>query len=617
MKIIPFIIILFAASHSWASPDRPNILWLVADDMSPNLGTYDDPDARTPTLDQLAANGIRYERAFSVAGVCAPSRSSLITGMYASSLGAQHMRCAATLPANIRPLPALLREAGYYSTNNFKQDYNFQEPANTWDESSPKAHWRNRPAGKPFFSVFNFLAVHEQYLRKEPASMGEIGVEIGPTDRRDPATLTLPRWLPDTHAVRREWARYYENVAAMDRQIATLLRQLEEDGVAEDTIVVFFADHGAGFPRAKQFIYESGTRIPLIVYLPPRWQHLAGIAPGTSTRRLVSLFDLAPTVLGLASLPPPTTMQARAFLGPAAAEPRDYIHCIRDRMDERIDTNRTVRTERFRYHRNYRPDLPHFPGLAYMDLLHTSRELRYLAKHGQLDGGLARFMAGTKGLEELYDVEADPDEMHDLAADPSFRAELLKLREIHFAWVRETRDTGLIPEQMLRDFAASSSEYGYAQSERYHVERCIETARLMEERSVALPKLLRALADDYAPVRYWAAVGLGVLGTEAATAIPALRQALADGHAEVALAAAESLCRAGEPGPALPVITHWLEKGRPIEALTAGNVAGRIGEQARPIADVLRRVAISMPHGDLGLMRQWTVQHTLRTLGEN
>lgn len=595
--------------------DRPNILWLTAEDMSPNLGAYGDPDARSPTIDRLASGGIRYERAFAVAGVCAPSRSSLITGMYASSLGTQHMRSEVSLPVSgVRLLPALLREAGYYCTNNFKEDYNFTAPEEAWDDSSRTAHWRNRPKNRPFFSVFNFMATHEQFLRTGPSALARVGAQVAPAEQREPALLTLPGWLPDTPAVRREWARYHENITAMDRQVADILRQLEDDGLAEDTIVMFFSDHGAGFPRAKQFLYDSSTRVPLIIYCPPRWRHLLAAPPGSADDRLVSLVDLAPTVLNLAGVKPPPVMQGRVFLGTAAAAPREYTYGIRDRMDERYDMSRTVRDERFRYHRNYRPDLPHYPGLTYMDLLATAQEFRRLAAAGQLTGGLAHFMAPAQGIEELYDLHVDPDELHNLAADPAYVTNLQRLRAAHFAWMIETRDTGLIPEQMLQDLAVGSSAYEYARSGAYQLDRCLAIVRLMEEGNLALPALERALDDDYAPARYWAAVGLGVLGADAAPAVPALERALVDRHAEIALAAAAALCRAGRPEPALPVIAHWLEHGRPIEALVAGNTADRIGEQARPIADVLRRVASAKPKGDLGLMCQWVVLHALRAL---
>ncbi len=596
-----------------AAADRPNILWLVAEDMGPSLGAYGDPDAVTPALDRLAAEGVRFTRAFAVAGVCAPSRSSLITGMYASSIGTQHMRCAATLPAEVRPFPALLRAAGYYCSNNFKQDYNFPAPADTWDESSRTAHWRNRPPGRPFFSVFNFMTTHEQHLRSEPEAFARVTRRVPPEQRRDPAKVVLPGWLPDTPVVRQEWARYHEMVTAMDRQVADLLEQLEADGLADDTIVVFFSDHGPGLPRAKQFLTEAGTRVPLIVRCPPRWRHLLPAGPGDD--RLVSLFDLAPTTLTLAGVAVPATMEARSFLGGPDRPARATVHGIRDRMDERIDFTRTVRDGRFRYQRNYRPDLPPFPWLDYMDQLGTSREFRRLAREGALPAHLRPFLAGNKPMEELYDVAADPDETRDLSSDPAYAAELARLREAHVAWVRATRDTGFIPEQMLRDFAAGSSEHGYARSAAYRLEECLATARLVEQGGAAVPALVAALRSDYGPVRYWAAVGLGIVGTDDAAA-SALEPLLRDVHAEVALAAAESLIRLGRPEPALPVVARWLETGRDLEALAAANVADRAGQAARPIEAVLRRVAALKPHGDLALMRQWVLLHALRTLDE-
>lgn len=611
MNRLSGILLCSILAGALSAAERPNILWLTAEDMSPNLGAYGDPDAHTPTLDRLATTGVRYERCFAVAGVCAPSRSSLITGVYASSLGSQHMRCVATLPGEIELLPALLRRAGYYCTNNFKEDYNFVTPANAWDESSRKAHWRNRPTGKPFFSVFNFMVTHEQYLRASPDLFARVAGRMLPTDHRDPVQLSLPAWLPDTPAVRNEWARYHEMITAMDRQVASILKQLDEDGLAGNTIVMFFSDHGAGFPRAKQFLYDSSTRVPLILHCPPRWQHLLQVPAGAADQRMVSLVDLAPTVLTLAGVDPPAWMSGKSILGSLSGAVREFTYGIRDRMDERYDFSRTVRDDRFRYHRNYRPDLPHFPGLTYMDLLQTSQEFRRLAKSGDLPEGLAHFMAAHQGLEELYDIRSDPNELHDLASDPVYAKELDRLRAAHFAWARQTRDTGYIPEQMLRDFASGSSEYEYAHSDAYQLDRCIATTRLMEGGIKSLGALIHALSDDYPPVRYWAAVGLGVLGSPALPAAEALRRRLADPHAEVALAAAEALGQIGDYKSALPIIAKWLEQGRPLEALVAGNIADRMGEKARPIAEVLRRVAGSKPEGDLGLMRQWVVLHAL------
>ncbi len=600
--------------------DRPNILWLVAEDMSQNLGSYGDPDAVTPTLDRLAADGVRFTRVFSAAGVCAPSRSSLITGLFASSLGSQHMRSLATLPAAVRTLPQILREAGYYCSNNFKEDYNFESPSGMWNDSSRQAHWRNRAPGQPFFSVFNFMTTHESRLRFDEEAFAKLTASLTPDQRHDPAKVTLPTWLPDTPEVRREWARNHDLISAMDHQVNRLLAQLEADGLADDTIVMFYTDHGAGLPRAKQFNFEAGLQVPLIVHAPEKWRRLMAKESGRVDHQLVSLIDLMPSVLALLNLPIPEVVQGRDVLSARAGAPNEFIYSIRDRMDERIDMTRTVRGDRLKYIRNALPHVPHFPWLDYMDLLDTSKAFRRLAAAGELKPGLAFFMAPRKPLEELYDLSTDPDEMHNLAGAPAYAKALTRMRDAHFDWARRTLDTGFIPEQMLRDFAASSSEFDYARSGAYEIERCIATVRLLEQGATAGPALMAALADSYPPVRYWAATGLVTLGLEAN--VPglgaALRNALKDEYAEVSIAAAEALCNRGEPSAAMPVLVHWLHDDRAETRLAAANVVDRIDAQARPIIETLRQVAAEdygeSGYGSIFLMVQWVLTRAVQEL---
>ncbi|MCF3650593.1 sulfatase-like hydrolase/transferase [Synoicihabitans lomoniglobus] len=600
--------------------ERPNILWLVAEDMSSNLGSYGDPDANTPSLDQLATQGVRFTRAFSAAGVCAPSRSSLATGMFASSLGSQHMRGSATLSDQTPTLPQLLRDAGYYCTNNFKEDYNFPAPAGMWDESSRKAHWRNRAPGQPFFSIFNFMTTHESRLRFDDEAFAKLTAGLTPEQRHDPAKVTLPAWLPDTPEVRREWARNHDMITAMDGQVKTILAQLEADGLADDTVVMFYTDHGAGLPRAKQFNFEAGLQVPLIVCVPEKWRTRMAAEPGSVDSQLVSLIDLAPSILSFLKLPVPEMMQGRDVLSTTVPDPNDYIYSIRDRMDERIDMSRTVRSDRFKYHRNYHPDLPHFPWLDYMDLLQSSQAFRRLAVAGDLSPGLTYFMADHKALEELYDLRTDPDELHNVAHDPAYADTLARMRAEHFDWARRTVDTGFIPEQMLRDFAVGSSEFEYARSGAYDIDRCIAAVRLLEQGAAAGSVLMAALADSYPPVRYWAASGLAALGREVKTPGmgAALRKALQDEHAEVSIAAAEALCNRGEPSAALPFLTRWLEDERPLVQLAAANVMDRIDEQALPVRAAMQRVAALDPGpfsgANLFLMVQWVLQRALAEL---
>lgn len=601
--------------------DRPNVLWITFEDSSPTLGCYGDEYAHTPNIDRFARTSVRYTRAFAPTGVCATARSSLAMGMYASSVGTQHMRSVATLAESIRPFPYYLRQdAGYYTSNNAKEDYNFSRPEGVWDESSTTAHWRNRAAGQPFFSVFNFGITHESRIRMDEAILDGLPDAL----RHDPAQANLPPYLPDTPLTRKDWARVHDLITKFDAtDFAGMLQQLADDELAEDTIIFVFGDHGVGVPRAKQFIFDSGMQVPLLIHFPEKWKHLAPAADGAAIDRMVSFVDFGPSVLSLLGVPVPDFMQGVPFLGDQNGAAHDYIYGIRDRMDERVDMNRTVRGERFKYHRNYFPYLPHYPWLDYMDLLDTSKEFRRLSAAGALTGGQAYFMGDRKDIEELYDLKNDPYELNNIANDPRYAKQLKRLRDEHFAWVRRTRDTGLIPEQMLRDFAVGSSEYDFAQSDKFQLDRCIAAARLMEQGEEALPELIKALRDDYAPVRFWAAAGLANLGPGAKPAVTALKQALHDSSPEVALTAAEALCYAGQPDSALPVITRYLHAESQYVAIAAGNVADRIGEQARPIRAVMQEViktsaAKSADRGNLStryfLFVDWLLSHALREL---
>ena len=268
---------------------RPNILWISCEDSSPErLGCYGSPVARTPNLDRLASGGVRYDRAFSTSGVCAPTRSALITGMYATTLGSHHMRSTVRLPPHVKCFSEYLREAGYYCTNNIKTDYNFATPAAAWDEVSDTAHWRKRPARRPFFSVFNFTHPHEFQPRLAPKDYAARTQRLRTTDRQDPARQQIPPYYPDTPKVRAEWARTLELMTAADYEAGDLLEQLREDGLTENTIVFFWADHGNGLPRAKRWLYDSGCRVPMIVSIPAGLREPGQAAPGTVDKQLVA-----------------------------------------------------------------------------------------------------------------------------------------------------------------------------------------------------------------------------------------------------------------------------------------------------------------------------------------
>ena len=329
--------------------ERPNVLWITSEDNSPYLGCYGDPLVHTPNLDRLAAQGVRYRHAFANAPVCSSARSTLITGMYASSLGVHNHRSRVAIPAEFKLYPEHLRAAGYYCTNNSKTDYNVAHAGQPWDESSNRAHFKNRAPGQPFFAVFNFTTSHESQVAPKPGKT---------TFRVPPEKITLPPYHPDTPDIRRDWANYYDQLTLLDEQVGKLLAELENEGLADDTVVFYYSDHGGALPRGKRNLHDSGTRVPLIVRFPKKWSHLAPAEPGAWVDDLVSFVDLPVTVFSLCGVPIPGHYEGRPFLGEKKAPPREHVFLFRGRMDERYDTIRAVRDGRFRYVRNYSPHRP-------------------------------------------------------------------------------------------------------------------------------------------------------------------------------------------------------------------------------------------------------------------
>jgi uncharacterized sulfatase len=442
--ILAAALALIAPAVAVVAADRPNILWVSIEDTSPDLGCYGDKYAVTPNLDRLAGQGCRYTNCFTHAGVCAPSRSGLITGMYPTSMGTHFMRCKGVPPSYVKCFPEYLRAAGYYCTNDNKTDYNFDPPLTAWDESGRGAHWRNRPTKEtPFFAVINLTQTHESQVRLPEAQLEERRKTLAPHELHDPAKAPLPPYYPDTPRVRRDMANLYDNITFTDKLIGQILKDLEDDGLADNTIVFFWGDHGRGLPRHKRWIYDSGTHTPLIIRWPGKLQ------PGSVNDELVAFLDFAPTLLNLAGVEIPKHLQGRAFLGEKLTAPRQYVYACRDRMDEALDIIRGVRDKRYHYIRNYRPDLPYAQDIAYMNEMPTMQEWRRLAAAGELNGPQAIFFQPTKPVEELYDTQADPHEINNLANDPKHDEVLTRLRAAHEKWREDTGDLGLIPEAEL------------------------------------------------------------------------------------------------------------------------------------------------------------------------
>jgi uncharacterized sulfatase len=439
-------LILAVAALGFASrltaADRPNVIWIVAEDLSPNLGCYRDPDARTPHLDKLASQGARFTRAFTHAPVCAPSRSGLITGMYPTTLGSHHMRSKLTTPPKL--WTDELRKAGYFVAWPGKTDFNF-DPPNGWCDTT--ADWTKKPdvlpADKPFFAYINFTITHESQARPPLDQYKKNTARLTPDQFHDPATVTLPPYYPDTPTVRRNVAVYHDNVSAMDHLVGDVLKLIDARGWANNTVVFFFGDHGWGLPRGKRWPYDSGTRVPLLVRWPGQVQ------PGSVRDDLTCFLDLGPTVLSLAGVDKPARMQGRVMLGAKAEPAPAFVVSCRDRMDETYDRIRSVRGERFRYVRNFHPELPYFQWINYMDQMPILQEWRRLAFAGQLNDTQKMWFARTKPAEELYDTQADPHEVKNLAADPAHAATLAGLRAALDKWMTDTNDLGGVPEREL------------------------------------------------------------------------------------------------------------------------------------------------------------------------
>ena len=577
--------LILCVTVSTFAEDRPNILWLSAEDISPHLGCYGDLQAITPNLDQLAKEGTRYTHAFTTAGVCAPCRSGIITGMYQTTLGTHHMRCNAVLPKHIKPFTTYLRKAGYYCTNNSKKDYQFREPKDTWDESGGKAHWRKRKSGQPFFSVFNFTGCHESGISGE-AKYKSVTQNLKASQRQDASELKLPPYYPDTPIVREDWKRNYELITAMDAWAGDLIKQLKDDGLYENTIIIFWSDHGVGLPRAKRWLYDSGTRVPLIVRQP------AGEV-GVSDR-LVSSIDFGPTVLKLAGLDIPEHMQGRSFI---EGRPRKYVFGARDRMDERYDIIRSVRDKRYRYIRNYEPLKTYYQYMNTPEKGATMKEIRRTAKAGKLPPAAKLFMATSKPTEELYDLKNDPHEINNLVGNSKYTDKLVELRKAHSDWVKRTGDLGLLPEAEIeiREKAAGSRFDILRGKNKLNVQ--LGNAAAMASAGVyALPSMIQSMQHSDAAVRYWGATGVGNVGKTAVNARQPMIDALKDKSPSVRIAAARALAKLGDLESALPVLEMELQSEHQWGRLAAAIVLDEMGDQARPAIPALKKALVNQPN---------------------
>ncbi len=545
-RILPALLCVFllASAGSAVANDKkqnqPNIVWITCEDMGPHLGCYGDTYATSPNIDKLAKRSLRYLYCWSNAPVCAPARTAIISGVYPPSTGSQHMRSFTQLPPGMDMYPVLLRMAGYYCTNNVKEDYNLKKPQQLWHMSSRKAHWKHRREGQPFFAIFNFTVTHESRIRQRPKKVAH-----------DPAKAPLPAYHPDHPNVRRDWAQYYDNITTMDKMVGEVLKQIEDAGLAEDTIIFFYADHGSGMPRSKRFPYNSGLHVPLLVHVPDKYRDLApkDYAAGKTTDRLVSFVDLAPTVLSLAGVKPPTYYQGHAFMGKYEIEPQPYIYGFRGRMDERYDMVRSVRDKRYVYVRNYMPHRACGQHVDYMFKTATTSTWKKLFDEGKLNAAQSRFWM-PRASEELFDLKNDPDEVNNLATSEKHQEILNRMRKAQQELVFKIRDVGFLPEDEIHSRSQGSTPYQVGHNRKnYPLERIFKTAEAASRlKSEAVPQLVKDLEHSDSAVRYWAAMGLLMRGKNTVKKhLSQLRLALADKASGVQIVAAEALGKYGEP----------------------------------------------------------------------
>lgn len=566
--------------------ERPNIVWIVCEDLSPILGCYGDKVAKTPNIDRLAETGILFRHAYASAPICAPARSCLITGVYPTSMGTPHLRQEQTIPEWMKPFPRYLSENGYFTTNQNKTDFNFS-PEGVFDYHKEDLYpWRQRQEGQPFFSFFNIGDTHEG-PGNSSARHNELTANLPASGFTSPDEVTLPPYYPDTPEMREIWARYYDLAAAMDEKVGNILKNLEEDGLLENTIIFFFSDHGHGLPRYKRWLNITGLRVPFVVRVPEKFRHLAKNAPGTENSDLVSFVDFAPTVLNLAGIEIPEYMNGRPFLGKNIPQPNQYLFASRDRADDFYEVSRAIHNKDFIYIRHYLPYLPYFqPGIINSEAKDSHRALQNARRAGVMPpSGEAMFH--PKPVEELYDLRNDPEELVNQATNPKYAEILAELRNLLRLKILSTRDACFLfePEMMMRSEGTTTYEMAQYPS-KYNLERIFETAEMVGKAPVS--EIASRLSDPDSGVRFWAVTGLINAVDEANAYEGEITPLLNDNSPTVQIAAAELLCKMGKPHEALSILEKYITDDRLWLALYAARTVQMIGKEAQPLKPAIQ-----------------------------
>ncbi|MBS2211267.1 sulfatase-like hydrolase/transferase [Carboxylicivirga mesophila] len=541
------VILALAAACQVKSVEPPNILWITIEDTSPHfIGCYGNKDANTPVIDQLAGEGVHFNNAFSTGTVCSPSRTAIITGVKTYKTGTGNHRSTITIPDYIKGFPYYLQQKGYYTTNNKKTDYNVSDEkaytAEAWHESSDSAGWWNRADGQPFFAIFNFMDSHQSrtmthtydWYKKQVLNKLDVDERIAENE------FEIPPFYNDTPAMRKQFARVYNSLKLTDNKIGALLQRLEADGLKENTIIIFYADHGEGIPRGKTNGINLGYRVPFIMWFPEKYKHLSPWGTGgVTSNELVSFEDLAPTMISLARGAVPEHLTGRVLMGENRSDETNYLVLSSDRADNGIDMVRTVTNGKYLYSRNFMPFIPEARYIRYMEISDIKQQMRRDYEQNLLNPVQKRLFE-ARPAEYLYNIDDDQWELNNLVNDEKHQEVLNKMRQLLKQEMLNARDVMLLPEYELERIAKEQSPYEYRMGTAFAIEDILNSAWLAGNRGdmIAGEQVVN-LSDSNQIVRYWAAVGLRSQPADILLKhAEAIRKAMDDTYAPVAITAA-------------------------------------------------------------------------------
>ncbi|MCF1749591.1 sulfatase-like hydrolase/transferase [Mariniradius sediminis] len=579
--LLPFFLLaalIFFSCNSESQKDLPppNILWISTEDIDPAWGGYGDEYAATPNIDGLAADGFIFTRASANSPICAPARSTLITGMYATSLGTQHLRSDVPLPNDLKILPEILREHGYYTSNNVKTDYNFSAEGR-WDDSSKDAHWRNRKEGQPFFSVVNFMITHEGPTNNDDPESVKKDLKL----RHDPAKAPIPPYFPDTPKMREIIAHAYDLISIFDQGVGELVQQLKDDGLYDNTIIFVFSDHGFGLPRHKRWLTNSGLHIPLVLHVPEKYRHLVSNLETQQVDDLVGFVDFAPTVLGLAGIAPSSYMEGNNFLGPNAVK-NQYNFGFRSRADDCHEMSRSVSDGRYLYIRHYLPQLPYIQNAIIFTQGKQAMEEIYRARNEKTLPNHMEQYFHPKMTIELYDLEEDPYELNNLAMKPEHQERIGLFQKELDQWMVKHRDSGMLNESEYMLRAKGSSVYEILRDDtQFDPEKTLEAMNLVGQIDGA--STLKRMQDQDPLVRYWGLIALEYAGLNSSLLIQELENMLDDPSPINAIQSAKMLIQIKEDPKAYQTLGKYLQAEEETTVLHAAIALRLLEEKAQPL----------------------------------